>query len=399
MFHLPSELGSLGNWNSSGRWHQFSFLKFTHSIIFSASHEVKGGDVATNMTTNRTIGPTIAFLVCLSLVLVLVFRMIAPYILAIFMGQILALLAQGPYRWLRRKGMSPNWAGMITAIAMVLIVIGPILTFTVIAGKQALAFADWVSSADHSRLLASLDRVLHSVPFEFLVGDDVSPLQLMRDQMASVGAAASAIIVQLARSTPEAILQLFLAGIAGFYLLVDRERFSRWMVGKLPFDRQFREQVGAAFRDTAISVVWASMAAAAVQAALMTIGFAVLKIPGAFLAGGATFVFAWIPLLGSIPVLIAGIVYLVVNELYAKLAVLLVIGGIAGIADNFVRPAVLGGRGEMHPLVSLVAIFGGVNLFGIFGVFVGPILAAILITLLQIWPIVGRRAGLEFGDG
>jgi predicted PurR-regulated permease PerM len=48
----------------------------------------------------------------------------------------------------------------------------------------------------------------------------------------------------------------------------------------------------------------------------------------------------------------------------------------------------------MHPLVSLVAIFGGIEMFGIMGVFLGPILAAVLMALLQIWPEVGHRFGL-----
>ena len=49
---------------------------------------------------------------------------------------------------------------------------------------------------------------------------------------------------------------------------------------------------------------------------------------------------------------------------------------------------------KMHPLVSLVAVFGGIERFGIMGILLGPILAAVLIALLQIWPAVGQRFGL-----
>jgi predicted PurR-regulated permease PerM len=53
---------------------------------------------------------------------------------------------------------------------------------------------------------------------------------------------------------------------------------------------------------------------------------------------------------------------------------------------------------KMHPLVSLVAIFGGIEMFGILGIFLGPILAAVLIALLQLWPEVGQRFGLLPGS-
>ena len=73
---------------------------------------------------------------------------------------------------------------------------------------------------------------------------------------------------------------------------------------------------------------------------------------------------------------------------------MVVCGLMAGIVDNVVRAIILQGRSKMHPLVSLVAIFGGIERFGIMGIFLGPILAAVLIALLQLWPTVGQRFGL-----
>jgi predicted PurR-regulated permease PerM len=81
-----------------------------------------------------------------------------------------------------------------------------------------------------------------------------------------------------------------------------------------------------------------------------------------------------------------------------KALLMVVVGLMAGLVDNFVRPLILQGRSKMHPLVSLVAIFGGMEMFGILGIFLGPILAAVLIALLQLWPEVGQRFGLLPGS-
>jgi predicted PurR-regulated permease PerM len=69
-------------------------------------------------------------------------------------------------------------------------------------------------------------------------------------------------------------------------------------------------------------------------------------------------------------------------------------GLFTGVIDNVVRTIVLKGRSNMHTLVTLVASFGGIGLFGIMGVFIGPVLASIGIALLQAWPDIGRRFGL-----
>jgi predicted PurR-regulated permease PerM len=117
-------------------------------------------------------------------------------------------------------------------------------------------------------------------------------------------------------------------------------------------------------------------------------------VPMAILAAGATFVFAWIPILGSTPVWGIGTIYLYTQDSPGKAVAMLLLGFLTSVSDNLVRPWVLKGRGEMHPLVSLVAIFGGIEMFGIFGVFIGPVIAAALLALLDVWPSVGRRFGL-----
>jgi len=121
-------------------------------------------------------------------------------------------------------------------------------------------------------------------------------------------------------------------------------------------------------------------------------------VPSAFLAAAATFILAWIPLVGCSPVWLAGAIYLYAQDALLKAILLVVCGLMAGLVDNFVRPLILQGRSKMHPLVSLVAIFGGMEMFGIIGIFLGPILAAVLIALLQIWPEIGQRFGLLPGS-
>jgi predicted PurR-regulated permease PerM len=68
-------------------------------------------------------------------------------------------------------------------------------------------------------------------------------------------------------------------------------------------------------------------------------------------------------------------------------------GAIAGIADNVIRPWVMKDRDDIHPFISLLAIFGAIHFFGIFGVLVGPVVAACLIEFLALWPKFARELG------
>ena len=63
------------------------------------------------------------------------------------------------------------------------------------------------------------------------------------------------------------------------------------------------------------------------------------------------------------------------------------------------RPLGLKGRSDLHPLVGLVAIIAAIDMCGILGIFVGPLLAAVLISLLELWPEIAGRFGVDVIDG
>jgi predicted PurR-regulated permease PerM len=339
----------------------------------------------------------IVFLMVLAALLLVGFRMVEPYVLALLSGMVLAILARSPHRRLVAAGMGPRAAAAVVTGAVVLLVVGPLAIFATLAVRQAIAVATWVSHSETFSAAAILAKVASWGPVAMVV-DDPAELQASLVNLLQEGSKhLSTSMLGLAKSLPETILHLVLGCLTCFFLLVDGRSFFLWIAGKIPMDADVRMRMAAAFKGTAISVVWASMVAAGVQALLALAVFLALSIPAASLALTATFILAWIPLVGATPVWLSGAAFLIATGAMGKLVALVILAAIAGVVDHLIRPWVLRGRGEMHPLVSLVAIFGGLHLFGLTGVFFGPILAAVLISVLQVWPLVGRRNGLHFG--
>ena len=176
-------------------------------------------------------------------------------------------------------------------------------------------------------------------------------------------------------------LPVALASLAGGFLLVDGHRLLGWITDKLPLAADVRGHVGRSCQATAISVIWATIAAAAAQSGVMLLRALMLGVPAAFLAAGATVLFAWIPLVGCAPVWRAGAIALYAQDAMLHAILMVACGLMAGLVDHVVRSMILQGRSTMHPLVSLVAVFGGMEMFGILGIVLGPILAAVLMAL------------------
>jgi predicted PurR-regulated permease PerM len=336
----------------------------------------------------------VTFLILLLFFLVVTVRIVSPYLLAVTMGGIVALLSHPLYRRLRQRKLRPKPASILVTLAVFVLVIGPLSLFATLAVRQGINIAQALADNNDLSYRGLMGRISHWPFMQTIIGDAASVERSVRNALQGLGKGATALVLGVAASVPNLLLQLVLTLISCFFLLMDGPRFLSWAADKIPLDSDVRSKLAMSFKDTTISVIWATFAAAAVQASVILAGFLALGIPAAFLAAAATFVFAWIPMIGSAPVWITGVLYLYLQGEIGKCIAMVGVGLFTGIIDNFVRPLVLKGRGGMHPLVSLVSIFGGIQVFGIFGVFLGPILAAILISLLQIWPAVAERFGL-----
>ena len=349
-----------------------------------------------NQYPQRNWATAVKFLATLLFFTILNAKMIAPFILSILMGGFLALLFFPYYRKLRSKNFSQMWSSMIVTISIILIVVIPITFFLLAATKQATVMAKSISANDN----LSLDTMVEKVSNMKLVHPFFEDQQDVKNQIRESIQKASTVTLQailgVVGSIPDRVLQLLLAMISCFFFLIDGRRFLVFLNDKIPLDGDVRNKLYSSFKNTAVSVIWATIAAAGAQAVLMFLAFIMLGVPGAFLAGFATFIFAWFPIVGSTPVWLAGAAYLYSKDSTTSAFMMILLGGFTGVIDNYIRPLILKGRDELHPLVSLVAIFGGIAMFGIMGVFFGPVFAATLISLLQIWPTVGKRFGLTF---
>ncbi len=275
-----------------------------------------------------------------------------------------------------------------------MVLIGPVAGFIVAAVDEGISFSRYVTGDTFPSFEHIAARVTSWKPIESLVGDSSAVQRQMRSGIQTGVKTVTSAVLGILGNVPELALQLFLVTLTVYFGLLDGRRGLVWLKERIPMERDVREKLSNSFRDTAISSIWATMAAAGVQAGVMLAAFLILQVPAAFLATGATFIFSWIPILGSTPVWLAGSVYLYTQGSVTKAIFMVAFGILCSVSDNIVRPIILKGRDDMHPLISLLSIFGGIYFFGILGVFFGPILIAILLSLLNIWPAVAGRFGL-----
>lgn len=194
-------------------------------------------------------------------------------------------------------------------------------------------------------------------------------------------------LLNLGNVIGQSLLQMVFAAFIGFFFYRDgealtqalRSGMAKLLAGSLGTDPL--EMV----HQTVTGVVHGIFGAALAQAIAATIGFFIAGVPGAFLLGAATFFLAMIPM-G--PTLLWGgaSVWFLYQESYGW-AIFMVLWGVLVISsiDNFVRPYLISRGSSLSFLLIFLGVSGGIAAYGFIGIFIGPPILAIGITLAQLW--------------
>jgi predicted PurR-regulated permease PerM len=166
----------------------------------------------------------------------------------------------------------------------------------------------------------------------------------------------------------------------------DGEAILRAVRHLIPFEPEIQKDMLHESRDLIFASVAVALLIAAIQGALGGLAFELTGVRGpVFLAVLIAFC-SIIPVVGSSLIWIPAAVWLVFTGHWGKALVVLVIcGGVAGVADNIVRPLLLRNRTRLNDLLLFISILGGLNVFGLLGLVIGPTIVAAALGIFRVY--------------
>ena len=341
------------------------------------------------MYTKRTtiIFLAVLLLIVLALTFVITQSFLRPLAFAIILAVVFYPLHERILRRLKRKA---GTAALISTLALIILFAVPSFVIALLAANEALSAAHYLGrrSAEEGGF-TSLLMTLANQPLHF-VGHWVDLSKY--DLRAIIGSKAEQISVWLVgfgasvlSGLARFITDSLITFVVLFFLFRDGPQGAYKAGMLIPLTP---EQVARLYRnvsDTIIANVYGILSVGVAQGVLTGIAMRIVGMPSSLLLGlGAGFA-SIIPVVGSSLVWGPVAIYLLVTGAIWKGVFLLIWGTLVVSAiDNVIRPWVVGGRVELHPLVLLFFIFGGVEAFGFLGLFLGPVVASVLAALFDI---------------
>lgn len=311
--------------------------------------------------------------------LVLFFWMIRGIAVPIALGALFGLLLSPLQAKLEpRLGRMKRFAPLLITVGTVVLVVIPFAFVAVKAVQSINQFVtrDWSSTIARVQTFLTEGIDIRGRNIHIGGAELQAAVQNIGQRAATYAASAAGAI---ATGLPEVILSLFLFAVAIYYCLRDGTALVQWMYRFSPFPKEQTRELFHSVRETVNGAILGLIVTALVQGGLTMLGLYLFGVPNAFLLGVLAMLLSLIPLIGTTPVTLGSAVYLLIVGRVGPAIGMMVAAVLIGLSDNVVRPWVQSSRTQMHPLITLLGIFGGLEMFGAVGVFLGPVIAAMAV--------------------
>jgi predicted PurR-regulated permease PerM len=299
---------------------------------------------------------------------ILFLMMVGRFLIAVFLAAVLAGVSQPLYRWLKARVVyRRRLASLVTILILILGVALPLAGFLTIVASQALQVGEGVGAWLQGQE-GRLDEIEASARRMVLFGT----------------------VIDATRGTLNFLLQFFIVLYSLYFFLTGPDVLRR-MMSYTPLSPDEEERLLERFVSVTRATLKGSLLIGVLQGALAGIAFWAAGVPGAAFWGTVMVVLSIIPAVGAGLVWIPAVFYLFfAGRAGAAVGLLVWCALVVSTVDNFLRPRLIGRDARMSDLLILLSTLGGIVLFGAVGFVVGPIIAALFVTVWQIYGEVFR---------
>jgi predicted PurR-regulated permease PerM len=341
-------------------------------------------------------------LLCLALVLLFGYLVLRPFLNIFLMALVLATITYPIYRrllgWTKeRKSLS----AFLSCLFVVFVIIVPCIVLVGMLARESVQIYGWVNDkAQSGALQEGVMQHLVDLQERFLPKLDLERIDMGENLTALAGTLSGLLVkwstngVKLVTST---VWQFVLMLFALFYFYKDGAAFLHRMMHLMPLPGSLEREIQDKFREVSESAFLGTFLTAAAQGFLGGLGFLIVGLQP-LVWGVLMAVLSLIPLVGTFLVWGPAAILLMANGRMGA-GIFLVIWGVVvvGLSDNVLRPMLMQGKSQLHPLLIFFSLIGGIMAFGPLGILLGPLAIVLVIAMLRAYEEAARPF-LEYMD-
>lgn len=333
------------------------------------------------------------FFILLGLFLWLSWSVIKSFAIYLISGTFVAVLAL-PIDKFWERFFRNRIAAVMTMLTLFLIITIPLVVLGAAMAGDAKSLADSVNNGELDRLAdKALDsKIVLSVFSQLHPGQNRTELNATFHASVDQGKVFLQDELRHLQTTvlegiPEFFVAITLILFAVYYVLTEDFRLSAYLRRAAPLPTWQMDYIMHEARQSLNAVFIGQMFTALIQGVLGGIGLWICGIPNPVLWGAVMALLGLLPVVGTFMVWIPASIWLIVNG-HQFLGIFQILWGtfvVMILVDNVIRPYLIGSRADIHPMFVLLGVLGGALTFGFIGLFLGPLLLAVTVSLFKVW--------------
>jgi predicted PurR-regulated permease PerM len=334
------------------------------------------------------------FAVCIIFVLWLAYRLAEPFLVPIFLSLVMVEVAGPLYdRLLAALGGRKVLASALVCLLLFFLIALPLFAIVGVIAFQAQDLYSTISGLLKDDTLEKTFREMigvlppHLVHLHDSLGiDQRDVLQHVGELVRSVSNTLYANFIGIIKGFTSLLIGFAEVFFVSFYLLMDGSTIADRAFALSPLPAAMNERIRSDILVSLRSTLKGTVVLAVIQGLAGGIVFWIFGVPNAPFWGTVMVFASVVPLVGTALVWApAGFYLLVISHPGQALAVSIWCLAAGVICDNFLRPKLLGGQCQLHPLLTFFSVLGGLSLFGVLGLILGPLVLAVLLSLLEVY--------------
>lgn len=323
----------------------------------------------------------------------LVYLVMLPFFIPVFWAVAFVIIFYPYYRWLVKKLKGRE--ALASVLACLTIALFLIIPLAIIGGMMATELLHLYKWAETN--LTGISSRAHNSPvfifpaIEKYLGRyiDVSSMDLpgiFANSLKEVATFVAEGFKSFVKGFAEFVFNLVLAFFAMYFLFKDGGRLLDSTKDLLPLSQDEKDRVIERNRAVISAAINGGVIVGAAQGSLGGLAFWFLGLSAPILWGFMMFLLSFLPGIGTALVWGPAVIYLLIIGSYTKATILLVWSAvIIGLIDNLLRPMIMSGETNIHPLLLFFSILGAVNVFGLIGIIAGPLIVSIALAAVEMY--------------
>ena len=323
----------------------------------------------------------------------LFYIIMAPFLPALFWGIVLTILFYPFYEWIKERfHFRKITASLFTCAIITLGLTLPLIFLAAALVSEALSVYGWIETylqESMARFHGSpyfLPQYLTKILSKYI---DVSHLDIREIMLKSAQEASNFIVHSLGgvvTNVTDFTLASILILFTMYYLFKEGDAAVEQVKALLPLSKKDKDAVFKKSRDVIYATLYGGVLVSVLQGLGGGLIFWILGIASPIFWGSAMALLAFLPVVGTPLVWIPAAIYLFLKVSYIKAAILVIVSVFLLVfIDTFLKPMIVSGRTEIHPLLLLFSILGGMKVMGFIGIIAGPIILSLALTIIEIY--------------